>query len=96
MPFHIIIMCFYWPQQLPTDNQELLTAKYTLQALAASLFILGLFAVMAHKASSIFLYLLMAYILFLTWTEFKYEMALNFFLLSVIQLLFCSVELIGL
>jgi len=40
-------MCFYWPEQLPTDNQQLLTAKYILQALAASLFILALFAIMA-------------------------------------------------
>ena len=60
-------MCFYWPDQLLTDNQQLLKAKYMLQALAASLFILALFAIIAHKPSSIFLYLIFAYILFLSW-----------------------------
>jgi hypothetical protein len=80
-------MCLDCVQQLDPPTPELAQGRLFLQLLAAGLFIVSLFAMLAGEAFTIFFMMILGLILFLSWSEFNYMMTLNFFLISVLQVI---------
>jgi hypothetical protein len=78
-------MCLDCVQQLEPPTPELAQGRLFLQLLAAGLFIVSLFAMLAGEGFAVVLMLILGIILFLSWSEFSHAMALNFFLISALQ-----------
>lgn len=80
--------------QLEPPTPELAQGRLFLQLLAAGLFIVSLFAMLAGEAFTIFFMLILAFILYLSWSDFSSSMTLNFFLICVLQVIMVYVEVI--
>jgi hypothetical protein len=78
-------MCLDCVQQLEPPTPEVAQGRLFLQLLAAGLFIVSLFAMLAGEGFTFFLMIILGIILFLSWSEFNHTMALNFFLICVLQ-----------
>jgi hypothetical protein len=78
-------MCLECVQQLDPPTPEVAQGRLFLQLLAAGLFIVSLFAMLAGQGFAIFLMVILGIILFMSWSEFSHMMALNFFLICVYQ-----------
>lgn len=89
-------MCFDCPQQIPPPTEELKRCRNFMQALAAGLFILSLFALLCGEIFYILMLGLLAYALYLGWAEFNYSITLYIFLYCSLQSLISYVEMIGL
>lgn len=87
-------MCLDCVQQLDPPTPELAQGRLYLQLLAAGLFIVSLFSLLAGEGFFIFFMMILAFILYLSWSEFNYSMTLNFFLICALQTIMVYVDII--
>jgi hypothetical protein len=60
-------------------------ARLFLQLLAAGLAIVTIFAIFAGDSFAFFLTMILGFMLYISWSEFNYMIALNIFILYVFQ-----------
>jgi hypothetical protein len=72
-------------ESLPAPTPEMARGRILLQLLAAGLGIVTLFGIIAGDMFAFFLTMILAFMLYMSWSEFNYMLTLNLFILFVMQ-----------
>lgn len=83
------------PEPLPPPNDQIKKCRLILQILAAGLVVISILCILAGNIFGIFMYLLLIYMLFMSWSQFNWCFALVFFLFSVTDFIQNVIVLIG-
>lgn len=84
------------PDPLQPPNPQIQKCRLMLQVLAAGLVIISGLAIAAGDIFSVFMYGLLGYMLFMSWSQFNWCFALIFFLFSVTNFIQTLIIIIGL
>jgi hypothetical protein len=87
-------MCFC-PENLPPPTAEMARCRLILQLLAAGLFMVALFAMVAGEMFFILYGLMLAYLLYISWATFRFELVLYFFFISGLESIMTWVQMVG-
>ncbi len=83
------------PEPLPPPNEQIKKCRLILQGLGAGLLIISILAIVARDIMNVFMYLLLLYMLYMSWSQFNWCFALVFFLFSVTDFIQITILLIG-
>lgn len=86
-------MCEF-PDSLPATTPALSRARLIMQLMAAGLFLVALFAILAQEFFFIIYALLLAYMLYVGWAKFDYIWTLYFFLICTFEALISYIWMI--
>lgn len=83
------------PEALPPPNDQIKKCRIILQGLAAGLLLISILSIMAENIFGLLMYLLLIYLLFMSWTQFNWCLTLVFFLFCVTDFIQSTILLIG-
>lgn len=87
-------MC-HCPEPLPPPNDKIKKCRIILQVLAVGLLLITIMAIVAKDIMNVFMFLLLFYMLYMSWTQFNWCFALVFFLFCFTNLIQVTILLVG-